>query len=52
MAPGLIGCLPDVPGWIVGDRGLASDAFRTLIWDMGARPAIRKRRVETLLRAA
>jgi hypothetical protein len=40
LAPGLIGCLPDVPGRVVGDRGLASDAFRTLIWDIGARLAI------------
>ena len=40
LAPGLLGCLPDVPGWIVGDRGFASDAFRDLIWSMGARPAI------------
>jgi hypothetical protein len=28
LAPGLPGCLPDVPGWIVGDRGFASDALR------------------------
>ena len=40
MAPGLLDCLPDIPGWVVGDRGLASDAFRDLIWSMGARPAI------------
>jgi hypothetical protein len=25
---------------VVGDRGLASDAFRQRIWDIGARPAI------------
>jgi hypothetical protein len=24
MGPGLLDCLPDVPGWVVGDRGLAS----------------------------
>ena len=46
MAPGLLGCLPDVPGWVVGDRGLAADAFRDLIWDMGARPAIPPKRHE------
>jgi transposase len=46
MAPGLLGCLPDVPGWVVGDRGLASDAFRVLIWDMGARPAIPPKRTD------
>ena len=46
MAPGLLDCLPDVPGWVVGDRGLASDAFRDLIRDMGARPAIPPRRTD------
>src|SRR3712207_8823010 len=46
MAPGLLGCLPDVPGWVVGDRGLASDAFRELIWDLGARPAIPPKRTD------
>jgi Transposase DDE domain len=35
-----------VPGWGVGDRGLASDAFRDLIWKMGARPAIPPRRTD------
>ena len=40
MGPGLLDCLPDVPGWVVGDRGLASDTFRDRIWDLGARPAI------------
>lgn len=44
MAPGLIDRLPDVPGWIIGDRGFAADAFRTLIWDLGARPAIPPKR--------
>jgi hypothetical protein len=33
-----------VPGWVVGDRGLASDAFRDRIWKMGARPAISSKR--------
>ena len=46
MAPGLLGCLPDVPGWVVGDRGLASHAFREHIWDLGARPAIPPKRNE------
>ena len=46
MAPGLLGCLPDVPGWVVGDRGLASDAFRERIRDMGARPAIPPKRTD------
>ena len=40
MGPGLLDCLPDVPGWVVGDRGLASNTFRDRIWDLGARPAI------------
>jgi transposase len=31
LAPGLLGCRPDVPGWIVGDRGCASDAVRERI---------------------
>ena len=46
LAPSLLGCLPDVAGWIVGDRGLASDAFRELIWDSGARPAIATKRTD------
>jgi len=46
MAPGLLGCLPDVPAWVVGDRGLASDAFRERIWNMGARPAIPPKRAD------
>ncbi len=46
MAQGLLDCLPDVPGWVVGDRGLASDAFRERIWDIGARPAIPPRRTD------
>jgi transposase len=46
MAPSLLDCLPDVPDWIVGDRGFASDAFRERIWDMGARPAIPPRRTD------
>jgi hypothetical protein len=31
LASGLLGCLPDIPGWVVGDRGFASDAFRERI---------------------
>jgi len=46
LAPGLLACLPDVAGWIVGDRGYASHAFRDLIWDSGARPAIPPKRNE------
>jgi transposase len=40
LAPDLVNCLPDIPGWVVGDRGYASHAFRQFIWDQGARPAI------------
>ncbi len=46
LAPGLLSCLSDIPGWVVGDRGLASHAFRALIWDSGARPAIPSKRNE------
>jgi hypothetical protein len=31
---------------VVGDRGLASDAFRDVVWDMGARPAIPPKRTD------
>jgi transposase len=40
LARELVDCLPDVPGWVVGDKGYASHAFRQFIWDQGARPAI------------
>jgi transposase len=46
LAPGLPGCLPDIPGWVVGDRGLAPDAFGERIRDLGARPAIPTRRTD------
>ena len=46
LAGGRLDILPDVPGWVVGDRGLASDAFRERIWDIGARPAIPPRRTD------
>jgi transposase len=36
----LLEALPDVPHWVVADRGHASHLFRQHIWDMGARPAI------------
>ena len=35
-----------MPGWIVGDRGFACDAFRERIWNLGARPAIPPRRTD------
>ena len=34
------------PLWIVADRGYASHAFRELIWNLGARPAIPAKRNE------
>ena len=37
LAPDLVDCLPDIPGWVVGDKGYASPAFRQFIWDHGAR---------------
>ncbi|MFC7555394.1 IS5 family transposase [Pseudoroseomonas wenyumeiae] len=47
LAPGLLDSLPaEVPGWIIGDRGYASDAFRERIWAMGARPAIPPKRTD------
>ena len=46
MAPRLLGRLPDVPGWIVGDKGLASETFREQICAMGARPAIPPKRTD------
>ncbi len=45
-APGLLDRLPEAPLWVVGDRGLASHAFRERVWDMGARPAIPPKRNE------
>jgi transposase len=46
LAPGLLDRLPEAPLWVVGDRGLASHAFRERVWDMGARPAIPLKRNE------
>jgi transposase len=42
----LLDRLPDVPLWVVADRGLSSHAFREHIRDLGARPAIPTRRRE------
>jgi transposase len=46
LAPGLLERLPEAPLWVVGDRGLASHAFRERVWDMGAGPAIPPKRTE------
>jgi len=40
LAPLLLTLLSLIPAWIVADRGYASQAFRDLIWSLGARPAI------------
>lgn len=42
----LLDRLPDVPLWVVADRGYTSHAFRQHIWDMGSRPAIPPQRGE------
>jgi len=42
LAADLVECLPDVPGWVVGDRGYASHALRQFIWDRGRRSRPRK----------
>ncbi len=49
LAPGLLACLTRIPGWVLGDRGYASQGFRQHIWDMGARPAIPCKRNEEQL---
>ena len=46
LSSGLLDRLPDAPFWVVGDRGLASHAFRERVWEMGARPAIPPKRNE------
>jgi transposase len=50
MAPMLLDRLPSSPRWVVGDRGLSSDALREQIWDLGARPAIPTKRNEAPVR--
>jgi transposase len=42
----LLATLPDVPLWVVGDRGYSSHAFREHVWNLGARPAIPPKRNE------
>ena len=38
--------LPEVPKWVVADRGYSSHALREYIWNLGARPAIPPRQNE------
>ena len=42
----LLDFLPAIPGWVVADRGYASHALRTAVWELGSRPAIPTRRTE------
>ncbi|CAA9296193.1 MAG: hypothetical protein AVDCRST_MAG40-55 [uncultured Gemmatimonadaceae bacterium] len=42
----LLARLPDVPIWVVADRGYSSHAFREHAWSLGARPTIPTRRDE------
>lgn len=42
----LLEALPDVPKWVVGDRGYTSHHFREHVWSLGARPAIPPQRHE------
>jgi transposase len=42
----LLEFLPAIPGWVVADRGYASHALRTAVWELGSRPAIPTRRTE------
>ena len=46
LAPLLLTLLVAIPLWILGDRGYSSHAFRELIWNLGARPAIPPKRNE------
>jgi transposase InsO family protein len=46
IAPVLLSFLTALALWIVADRGYSSHAFRRLIWDLGARPAIPTKRNE------
>jgi transposase len=47
MAPDLLNRLPDVPLWVVGDKGYSSNGFREMIWNTGSRPAIPAKSNET-----
>ena len=39
-AVALLDQLPDLPKWVLTDRGYSSHACREHIWNLGARPAI------------
>lgn len=40
MAPGLLARMPDVPLWVVGDKGYSSNELRETINNKGSRAAI------------
>jgi hypothetical protein len=42
----LLARLPDVPLWVVANRGYSSHSFREYVWDLGARPAVPAKRNE------
>ena len=50
MASAMLQDLPDTPLWVVADRGYSSDAIRSQVWDMSARPAIPAKRNEAAQR--
>ena len=50
MAPALLDALPDAPGWVVGDRGFASERLRGRIRAMRATPAIPAKKNEAPVR--
>jgi transposase len=52
LAPLLLTVLSIIPLWIVAHRGYASHAFRELIWNLGARPAIPAKRNEAAVACA
>ena len=50
MAPALLDGLPDAPGWVVADRGFASERFRREVRDRGATPAVPAKKNEAPVR--
>ena len=50
LAPALLAKLPGNPLWLAADEGYASDAVRSQVRDIGARPAIPAKRGEAAVR--
>ena len=46
----MLDSLPDTPLWVVADRGYSSDAIRSHVWNMNAKPAIPTKRNEAAQR--